>query len=185
MGHVNSRDLLLAPGLLSLARVPLAAVFPVVVRLPEVAFGVLALAAVTDILDGWIARRFGQTTATGAMLDPLTDKLFVGSVVATLLVTGVLDWWALLLLSVRELGELPLVAWIAVSRRHRRAHAEQAQANLPGKLATVMQFATVSAALLSWGFTYALLYGTAVAGALAALSYWIRAVATHRGTQGK
>ena len=48
----------------------------------------LVLAAVSDVLDGYIARRGGQVTPTGAALDPITDKLFVLTIAITLVVTG-------------------------------------------------------------------------------------------------
>ena len=78
-GRFGARDLLPVPGLLSLARLPLAAAFPLVVSRPPAACAVPAAAACTDVLDGWWARRFGQVTATGAALDPLTDRTFAAA----------------------------------------------------------------------------------------------------------
>jgi CDP-diacylglycerol--glycerol-3-phosphate 3-phosphatidyltransferase len=49
--------------------------------------GLFAVAALTDGADGWIARRYGQSTLEGAFLDPLADKLVV------LAVLGALLWW--------------------------------------------------------------------------------------------
>ena len=91
MGRYDLRDLVRIPGLLSLSRVPLAVVFSFVVGRPVLALGVLVGAGLTDVLDGWYARRFGQVTATGAALDPITDKLFVLTVAITLVVTGQLS----------------------------------------------------------------------------------------------
>ncbi|MGB4107124.1 MAG: CDP-diacylglycerol--glycerol-3-phosphate 3-phosphatidyltransferase [Alphaproteobacteria bacterium] len=43
------------------------------------AFGLYAVACITDFLDGWIARKLNQTTAFGTFLDPISDKIFVGA----------------------------------------------------------------------------------------------------------
>ena len=48
-------------------------------------FAVLGAAAVTDVLDGHLARRSGATSGVGSWLDPICDKLFVGAVLVALL----------------------------------------------------------------------------------------------------
>jgi cardiolipin synthase len=97
----RASDLLLPPAWLSLSRVLLAACFPLVVDVPLVALAVLILAGVSDVLDGWVARRYGLVTATGAALDPITDKLFVLTVAVTLVSSGHLSLGEVLLLSTR------------------------------------------------------------------------------------
>lgn len=52
------------------------------------AAGVFGLAALSDALDGWIARRFNQRTRIGAILDPLADKLLLLSAIITLSFTS-------------------------------------------------------------------------------------------------
>jgi CDP-diacylglycerol--glycerol-3-phosphate 3-phosphatidyltransferase/cardiolipin synthase len=183
MGY-RARDLLLVPGLLSLARIPLAILFPFVVGAPIVAGAVLVISAATDIIDGWWARRFGQATATGAVVDPITDKLFVASVVTTLVVTGRLAPAGVVLLATREIGEVPLVLWFAWSHASRRRRAEQPLANLPGKMATVLQFVSVASALVVTPYTGGLLVATGVVGAIAAASYWVREIREHRADSG-
>jgi hypothetical protein len=76
-----------------------------------------------------------------------------------------------LLLATRELGELPLVVWWIGSHRRRREKRDNPMANLPGKLVTVLQFATVAAALFETGWVHPLLAATAFAGAIAAAVY--------------
>jgi len=175
-GHYRFRDIFLPPGLLSLARVPLAIAFPFVVEWTPLALAVLALAGVTDVLDGYWARRFGQVTPTGSALDPITDKLFVLTVAVTLVASGYFSALSVLLLSTRELLELPLVVWFALSPRARRARAGKPSANALGKLATVLQFAAVFSTLLAWPITGMAVGATAVVGVLAAVSYWSRAL---------
>lgn len=50
----------------------------------HIAFALFVVAAITDVLDGWIARWFNQRTFLGAALDPLADKVLVVAVFATL-----------------------------------------------------------------------------------------------------
>jgi cardiolipin synthase (CMP-forming) len=175
-GKYRWRDVLLLPGLLSLTRVALAVAFPLVVTRTGWAIAVLVLAGLTDVLDGYCARRFGQVTPTGAALDPITDKTFVLTVAVTLIWSGHFSLVSVLLLSTRELLELPLVVWFAMSPRARSARAEKPSANAFGKLATVLQFAAVVAALLGWPIADLSIAATAVVGVLAALSYWVRAL---------
>lgn len=176
MGIYRARDLFRVPGLLSLSRLPLAALFPLVVGEPALALAVLGAAAFSDVLDGWWARRFHQATSTGAMLDAVTDKLFVLTVAVTLIVRGFLPATAVLLLATREAGELPLVVWLATSRSARRGRAENPKANVPGKMATVLQFLTIVTALFHSEYTGGMTLATAVVGAFAAATYWVREV---------
>jgi CDP-diacylglycerol--glycerol-3-phosphate 3-phosphatidyltransferase len=165
------RDLWLPPSLLSLLKIPLAIAFPWVVDRPLVAIAVLTVAGVSDVLDGWLARRYGWVTATGCAIDPITDKLFVLVVVVTLIVRGILEPWAFFLLSTREIGELPLVAWLLKSHAARRRRSEHPKANWAGKVATVLQFVTVAWALLQLRYVELGLAATAIAGAFSAFSY--------------
>jgi CDP-diacylglycerol---glycerol-3-phosphate 3-phosphatidyltransferase len=175
VARYRARDLVRVPGLLSLARIPLGVAFALAPSVPA-AFAILIVAGVTDVLDGWVARRYAQVTATGAVLDPITDKLFVAIVAGTLVAHARLSISAVALLATREVLELPLVVWLALSHHARRARTEQAAANAPGKVATALQFACVSAAL--FGAPSARLWACAAAatGALAALLYWRRAL---------
>lgn len=171
MGHYRARDLVSVPGLISLTRVPLAAAF-VLVEEPWGRVAILAASGLSDLLDGWYARRFDCATPTGAALDPVTDKIFVTTVVVTLILDGSLPWWAIVVLSLRDLAELPLVAKFVVSRRARRARADDPKANLGGKLATFAQFVAVGAAMLRFEHTSLLLGVAGLFGVGAAIGYW-------------
>lgn len=165
-----ARDLLLLPGQLSAARIPLAIVFPFFVGNPLAAFLVLGAAGLTDMLDGWYARKHGQMTATGAAFDPITDKIFVLTVAITLIATQRLSLTQVLLVSAREITELPLVLWAFRSRRNR----EQPRANVAGKIATCCQFAAATAALFRSPLTPLLVVLAAGAGLVAGGIYWRR-----------
>jgi len=166
------RHLLLVPSLLSLARLPLAALFPFVVGDVWRALAVLLAAAASDLLDGWVARRWNQCTPLGAALDGATDKVFILTVAVTLAATHRLSALELLLLGARDLGELALAAVIALRRDAKALHDEQ-RASAWGKAATVVQFVAVVLALAGRPER---LWAAALAGAVgvAAVAFYAR-----------
>jgi phosphatidylglycerophosphate synthase len=169
MGDYSLRHLASLPGLLSLSRLGLAVAFVLAVKSPPAAIAVLLLAGITDLLDGFIARRFGQETATGAALDAIVDKVFVGTVVLTLVLSRALSLPEALLLGVRDVGELALSAWLLTRERSLlfRPHPHLAL----GRVTTVLQYATVLLAIIASGATWALAFLTGLAGALATVAY--------------
>ena len=103
---------MISPNVLSVARA--AAAVPVALLVlrsePEaagLALAVFALAALSDLADGALARRQGSTSDLGAFLDPLADKLLVGGSLAALAVRGVVPAWVVLIVLARE----ALVTW--------------------------------------------------------------------------
>jgi CDP-diacylglycerol--glycerol-3-phosphate 3-phosphatidyltransferase len=56
---------------------------------------VFALAAITDYLDGYVARTYGQQSALGRMLDPIADKLLVAACLLMLVAVGTIHGWSL------------------------------------------------------------------------------------------
>lgn len=69
-----------------------------------VATAIFVLAASTDRLDGWLARRSGLVTDLGKLLDPIADKLLIGTALVLLSALDELPWWVTILILVRELG---------------------------------------------------------------------------------
>ena len=57
------------------------------------AITVLAVAGLTDFLDGYLARKLNQTTKLGKLLDPVADRLYIFSTLLALSVTGHIPWW--------------------------------------------------------------------------------------------
>jgi phosphatidylglycerophosphate synthase len=179
VGRYRARDLVNAPTLVSLVRVPLAVAFPFVQGRTSLAFLVLATAGLSDVVDGWIARRYRLATPTGAVVDGVTDKTFAAVVLVTLVVTGRLTLLEVVLLGAREIGELPLVLWILLSGPARRRKSED-RANVFGKAATTFQFFVVGAALLGSPLRATGVWLAAMLGSAAALSYWLRATTRAR-----
>jgi CDP-diacylglycerol--glycerol-3-phosphate 3-phosphatidyltransferase len=68
------------------------------------AFGIFALAAFTDRLDGDLARRRGLVTTFGTIADPIADKALTGSALVGLSVLGLVPWWATGVIMGREVG---------------------------------------------------------------------------------
>ncbi|HTJ81477.1 MAG TPA: CDP-alcohol phosphatidyltransferase family protein, partial [Polyangiaceae bacterium] len=64
---------------------------------------VYGLAAITDALDGWLARRQGLVSVLGKFLDPLADKLIVAATLVWLIPMGRIEPWAVALLLIREI----------------------------------------------------------------------------------
>ena len=69
-----------------------------------IAFALFAVAAVSDRLDGYLARRMDQVTDWGKLVDPIADKLLMGGTLVTLSALGDLPWWVTIVILVRELG---------------------------------------------------------------------------------
>ena len=143
------RDLpfLTIPTLLSLSRGALALLFPWTTHSPFAALAVLGVAGLTDVLDGFLARRWNQVTAAGALVDGIVDKIFVLSVAVSLTVAAQLRAWEIFALGARDACEvvIAVVFWM----RHRHfPHGEQ-RANRMGKITTVIQFGAVGCALFA------------------------------------
>lgn len=170
-----SADLVRVPTLLSLARVPLGVAFFAVADRPAAALAVIGASAATDVLDGWSARRLHQVTVTGAIIDPLTDKWFVACVIAALVARDRLPPLGVLLLLTRELAELPLAVREWRRKKEHLRYVENPMSLRAGKVATVLQFAAIGAAVLGVSpLRDGLLASTAIAGAVAGIAYWRR-----------
>jgi CDP-diacylglycerol--glycerol-3-phosphate 3-phosphatidyltransferase len=68
------------------------------------AVGLFVAACLTDVVDGWLARRWDQVTTFGVMVDPVADKALVGTALVALSLLGELPWWATLVVLGREAG---------------------------------------------------------------------------------
>ena len=132
--RLHLRDLANPAGALTLARLPLAALFPFVVDEPVVALAVYAVAMFTDVVDGEVARRTGTASQTGSLLDGFLDKVFhVNAAWAMALADVIPAWWMLCWFS-RELLQLTMVPWLWTPfflgrvRPHRASRAGKALA---------------------------------------------------------
>jgi cardiolipin synthase (CMP-forming) len=134
------------PNLLSFLRILLIPVFVfLIVHRPTTTTGVLVFAAVsaTDWVDGWVARRTGQVSELGKILDPTADRLAIAAGLIALVVRGAFPLWAALLILVRD--AVVLLAGVA-ALAGRRVRLE---VRFIGKAATFMLMLAVPG--ISWG----------------------------------
>ena len=86
---------------LTVVRFPLAVLFPIAAS-PVWQIAIVALAAATDVADGILARRLGSSRA-GAVLDPIADKAFMVTAFVTIARRGLLEWYELVGVLLRDL----------------------------------------------------------------------------------
>src|SRR5712691_2714458 len=114
-----SPAVLTIPNALSFLRILLIPVFvALIVHRPTTTAGLLVFAATvaTDWVDGWVARRLGQVSDLGRILDPVADRLAIAAGLVALVIRGAFPLWAALLILIGDgfvlvAGLVPLVAW--------------------------------------------------------------------------
>ena len=115
----------------------------------DIALGVLIAAALTDGLDGILARSLNQRTALGAYLDPIADKLLLSSSFVVLALNRKISWWLATLVLSRDVLLLTSAAVILVVIGYRPFPP-----SIYGKLTTALQillvFAVVLLAVADW-----------------------------------
>ena len=92
------------PNLITLARIILVpvVVWAIASGQLRLAFLLFLAAAISDGVDGFLAKRFGMKTELGAYLDPLADKVLIVSIYVTLGITGVIPLWIVILVVSRD-----------------------------------------------------------------------------------
>ena len=166
------------PNLLTMARLILA---PLVAwRLSEydvdAAFWLFVAAALTDLLDGNLARLLNQRSVLGAWLDPIADKVMLLSTLTMLCLTDMLPMWLLWLVLVRD-----IVILLGAEAYRRLTGSLDVRPTLSGKLATALEFVLVSYTLADLALDLGLDAGidpfaqvTAIVVALSGLRYiWL------------
>jgi CDP-diacylglycerol---glycerol-3-phosphate 3-phosphatidyltransferase len=115
------------------------------------ACALFAIAAATDYLDGYLARRWSVTTTLGSFLDTTADKLLVSGVLIALVQVGRASAWIVVLIVGRELVIMGLRGAIA-------AGGQVMQPSLLGKTKTAIQFLAIALAIVRPGSPIAGLY---------------------------
>lgn len=139
------------PTMLTLARIVMIPVLVAAFYLPfkwtsVVAMLVFALAAFTDWLDGWIARRYHQFSAFGAFLDPVADKLMVSTALFLIVQAHPTPWmafWAAVIVG-REIAVSALREWMAELGQRAKVKVQAV-----GKFKTVVQMVAIGCLLYS------------------------------------
>jgi phosphatidylglycerophosphate synthase len=146
----------------TMVRVPLAALFPLV-RAPVGQLAIVAAAAISDVTDGMLARRYGGSRA-GAVLDPIADKIFMAVAFITVARRGMLAWYEVIGVLLRDI--LAVLGFVATAVL-RRPVALPARAG--GKAVTIAQLLTLVAAITEWTYDRHLAWATA---AIAVYAIW-------------
>lgn len=105
---------------------------------------VLCAAAVSDALDGTVARHFHQETPLGVALDPIADKILMTTAFLTLAFEGALPWWITIVVLTRDAGMLATALLIILISGYRMFRPTWL-----GKASTVVQVGTVFWAVAS------------------------------------
>jgi CDP-diacylglycerol---glycerol-3-phosphate 3-phosphatidyltransferase len=135
------------------------------------ALSIFLVAAVTDLLDGYLARRWKQITTVGTLLDPVADKLLISAALISLVQIRRVPAWMVVLIIGRE---------FAVSGLRSIAAAEgyTIQASDLGKTKMITQITAISMVLLSirWpslsGFAMLWMWGVVIFGIASAVQYF-------------
>lgn len=128
---------------------------------------VFLLAGATDFLDGFIARRTGQITNFGKLMDPLADKLMLITALICLMTAGRVPLWIVLAIVVKEL--LMLIGGIVMLKRGVVVYAR-----LIGKAATALFIVAVTASFFHdqiMPYDEILMYAAVVLSILAMVFY--------------
>jgi len=142
----SGRRVLTVPNVISFSRIALIPVFFLLIVDPDTTTaGVILFAVViaTDWVDGTIARRTGQVTELGKVLDPVADRLAIAAGIIALVIRGVFPVWAAVAILARDLAVL-LAGSYVLSRTHVRLDVRWI-----GKVATFSLMVAVPA--VSWG----------------------------------
>jgi CDP-diacylglycerol--glycerol-3-phosphate 3-phosphatidyltransferase len=156
--------ILMIPGILILFYLPFGWAHP--------AAGIgFALAGITDTLDGYYARKLGQTSRLGAFLDPVADKLIVAAALV-LIVSADRHWYVVIMAIViigREIAVSALREWMAEIGARGRI-----KVSILGKYKTIMQIVGLSFMLFRQSFLGIPIYklGLALTAVAAVLTLW-------------
>ena len=121
------------------------------------AWASFAIAMITDVFDGHLARTYNLVTDFGKIADPIADKAIMAAGLVTLSVLGDLPWWVTVVILFRELGITLLRLWVI---KHAVIPASRG-----GKLKTLAQGTAVG------------MYVLALTGPLATVRFWVMMVA--------
>jgi CDP-diacylglycerol--glycerol-3-phosphate 3-phosphatidyltransferase len=166
------------------ARILVAPILVLLILSPSRAAGYLAaalfvVAAASDSVDGYLARRYEITSRLGQWLDPLADKILVTAPIVTLAVVGRFPLWAAVVILVREFAVSVLRAWLGTGGR-------AMPASWWGKVKTAAQMLAVLLYLLPdlgsevEGIRFGILVAAVVLTVYSGLDYFVRAIRAAR-----
>ncbi|MFC7440040.1 CDP-alcohol phosphatidyltransferase family protein [Laceyella putida] len=138
------------------------------------ALGIILLAGLTDVVDGYLARKTQQITQLGVMLDPLADKLMMLAVFLSLLISGKISVGAALAIFLRD------VAMIVYSAIFHLRGKKTLPANFFGKLTTVLFYLALFMLMLDLAQAQAFLWSVIILSYVTSLIYLIQLRVVYR-----
>lgn len=137
-----------------------------------IAFVIFGLAAITDFLDGWVARARGEVSPLGVFMDLTADKVLVGGVLVAMVEVGLLPTWMVATILVRELV-------IAGVRQMAATEHVVIAARALGKAKTLTTLVGMAILLLAYdALTGGPLAATGIGPGLELAGFWLMTVAT-------
>jgi cardiolipin synthase len=158
------------PNQLTLLRLGFLPVFLSLISYERYKWGLLVLvvAGLTDLFDGWLARRLNQKSSLGAYLDPIADKLLLSSSFVILAYKQKLAWWVTIIVLSRDILILVVAIVIILISGYRPFPP-----SIFGKLTTFFEIVLVFTVVLVEAYP-----DLNLAGAIRALLYVVAAFAT-------
>ena len=169
------------PNFISVARIILVPLFIILSINQDFGWAlfIFVVAAISDAVDGLLARLLQQRTVLGSYLDPAADKLLTASAYVILAVLNIIPGWLAVIVISRD-----VIIILGIMILFLTSHPLEIRPSIASKLTTILQFATVVSALLSkstfqvpWLFDF-LIWGTAGATVLSGLQYVGRGIKT-------
>jgi len=131
-----------------------------------IAIIIFLAAGLTDILDGYIARKFAMVTKWGAVLDPLADKLMAITVLISLTIKEILPFWVFFVISLKE---IVMIAGAAILFNK----GAYISSRVYGKISTVLLYVSIlTLELISRSLGLALIYITVFSSLFALYKYF-------------
>ncbi len=154
---------------MSLSRVVLALAF-VLVSEPWDRIALIAVAGLTDFMDGWLARHKKSESSAGALLDPIADRIFVLVAISTYLVEGQLTTAQYFVFLTRDLAT---ALGFVVAKIIPTLRPAVFRARMLGKIVTVLQLVTLVVIILVPELTQVLVVTIGVVSAASIVDYTI------------
>jgi cardiolipin synthase len=138
------------------------------------------VAAITDVIDGFLARNFGQATSLGAYLDPIADKCLLSGLYLAFGATGTCPWWLVAVVLGRDIYILLAVLGVMALTKVRKFPPSRW-----GKISTFVQIVTAVTFMVENIWQTPVFQGIAAAmiWVCAGFTLWSGVHYTIRGTQ--
>lgn len=133
----------------------------------EIAIIIFLLSGLTDIIDGYIARKYNQITKLGMVLDPLADKLMLITVLISVTISNNIPAWIISIVAFKEILMI-IGAFMLI-----KGNNIVVPANIFGKLSTLLSYIAIIAILFELPLSRQILY-VYVAAAILALGVYFR-----------